>query len=110
MTWAYADRPGMTPRLDEAYSRLGADLDLEVVPVGLAFARVLEEMPGLALHAADRVHPSLAGTYLAAAVFYAALYDRSPENLDYDAGLPAETARRLRASAWSSVLEHRNRR
>ena len=110
MTWAYADRPDMTPRLDEAFTRLGAELDLEVVPVGLAFARALEEMPGLALHTADKIHPSLAGTYLAAAVFYAALYDRSPENLDYDAGLPADSARRLRAIAWSSVLDYRNRR
>lgn len=110
MTWAYADRPGMTPRLDEAFTRLGSQLDLEVVPVGLAFARALEEMPGLALHTVDKIHPSLAGTYLAAAVFYAALYDRTPENLDYDAGLPADSARRLRAIAWSSVLDYRNRR
>ena len=110
MTWAYADRPGMTPLLDEAYTRLGAELDLEVVPVGLAFARAIEEIPGLALHTADRVHPSLAGTYLAAAVFYAALYERSPENLDYAAGLPAGTARRLREIAWSSVMDYRGRR
>jgi hypothetical protein len=109
MTWAYADRPGMTPRLDEAYTRLGADLDLEIVPVGLAFASAIEAIPDLALHTADRVHPSLAGTYLAAAVFYAALYERSPENLDYDAGLPAGTARRLREIAWSSVMDYRGR-
>jgi hypothetical protein len=100
----------MTPRLDEAYARLGKDLDLEIVPVGLAFARAQQEIPGLALHTADKVHPSLAGTYLAAAVFYAALFARSPENLEYDAGLAAETARRLRGIAWSSVLDYRGRR
>lgn len=109
MTWAYADQPGMTPQLDRAFTRLGSDFEMQVVPVGLAFARALETIPGLDLHTADRIHPSLAGTYLAAAVFYASLYGRSPATLDYDAGLPAETARSLREIAWSSVVDYRGR-
>ncbi|MDN3918957.1 hypothetical protein [Roseateles violae] len=37
-----------------------------MIPVGLAFARSLAQKPELILHAPDKRHPSLAGTYLAA--------------------------------------------
>lgn len=103
MTWAYADQPGMTPGLASAYARLGEDLNARVAPVGLAFARAAEDIPGVRLHDADKVHPSLEGTYLAAAVFYATLYGESPVGLEYAAGLDDALARQLRAVAWRTV-------
>lgn len=109
MTWAYADRPEMTEQLDTAFTRLGEQFEMKVIPVGLAFSRVLENMPGFKLHAGDKVHPSLAGTYLAAAVFYSALYGKSPENLDYDAGLDAASAKQLRSTAWQSTMDYYSR-
>ena len=109
MTWAYADRPGMTPELDRAFTRLGDDLDMQVAPVGLAFANVLAEEPGIELHVADKLHPTLAGTYLAAAVFYASLYGKSPEPLNYDAGLDEASARLMRRVAWTTVNEYESR-
>ena len=109
MTWAYTDRPEMTPQLDEAYSRLGKELDAEVAPVGLAFERVTRERPSLKLRTDDKRHPSLAGTYLAACVFYAALQDRSPEGIDYSAGLEPEVASYLQKAAWEVVQYYRTR-
>ena len=100
MTWAYTDRSEMTSLLYDAYTRLGKDLGAQVVPVGLAFERVTNENPGIELRTSDKVHPTLAGTYLAACVFYAALQDRSPENIDYDAGLLEEEAAYLQTVAW----------
>ena len=82
----------MTVQLDNAYTSLGADLGVEVAPAGLAFERVTQERPELALRTDDKRHPTLAGTYLTACVFYAVLQDRTPEDIDYDAGLDAEVA------------------
>ena len=106
MTWAYTDRPDMTTRLDEAYTAIGRELDAQVVPVGLAFAQATKDRPDLALRTNDRRHPTLAGTYLAACTFFAALYDRSPAGLEYDAGLGSETARYLQQVAWQTVLDY----
>ncbi len=103
MTWAYTDRPEMTAKLDDAYTSLGKALGAEVAPVGLAFARVTLEKPGLKLRTSDKRHPSLAGTYLAACVFYAVLQDRSPENIEYYAGLDEEEAAYLQTVAREVV-------
>ena len=109
MTWAYADRPEMINSLDPAFSSLGKQMNIKVIPVGLAFAQALQEIPGVELHVADKVHPSLAGTFLAASVFYSALYGKSPEHLEYDAGLDAATARQLRQIAWTSTRDYNSR-
>jgi len=103
MTWAYTDRPEMTTELDKAYTDIGHELDAQVVPVGLAFATVTAERPDLLLRMDDARHPSMAGTYLAACTFFAALYRQSPEGLDYDAGLGRETATYLQQVAWKTV-------
>lgn len=105
MTWAYTDRPAMTAQLEEAYTSIGTELDAQVVPVGLAFARAHEENPGVALRTEDRKHPTLAGTYLAACTFYAALCGESPEGLSYTAGLEPETATWLQRIASQSVRD-----
>jgi formylglycine-generating enzyme required for sulfatase activity len=61
--------------------------------------------PGFELWHTDGSHPSLHGTYLAASVFYAVLTGKSPEGLEYTAGLPAEEARSLQRAAAEAVLE-----
>ncbi len=103
MTWAYSGQPGMTALLDEAYTGIGRELDARVVPVGLAFARVTRERPDIVLRTDDDRHPTMAGTYLTACVFFAALYGQSPEGLDYDAGLPPATAAYLQRVASETV-------
>lgn len=109
MTWAYTDKPEMTALLDKAYTDIGKELDAEVVPVGLAFARVTAERPDIPMRIDDARHPTLAGTYLAACTFFAALYRQSPEGLDYDAGLGEETAAYLQRVAWQTVQDYAKR-
>jgi phospholipase/lecithinase/hemolysin len=103
MTWAYQGKPAMTEPLAKGYEAVANELDDLVVPVGLAFQRSLEERPALVLHFKDHMHPSLAGTYLAACTFYAALYGKSPEGNPYTADLDPDTARFLQAVAWRTV-------
>ena len=106
MTWAYQGKPEMTAPLAQGYESIANELDDLVVPVGLAFKRSLAQRPALVLHFKDHMHPSLAGTYLAACTFYAALYGRSPVGNPYTADLDADTARFLQAVAWETVRDY----
>jgi hypothetical protein len=106
MSWAYADKPEMTAELADAYTKAGNDNGALVIPAGLAFAAALKQRPGLVLHASDKRHPSVAGTYLAAATVYAALFKTSPEGLKYTAGLDEDTARLLQTVAWQSAQDY----
>ncbi|TFG39494.1 MAG: hypothetical protein E4H42_05890 [Chromatiales bacterium] len=108
MTWAYTDMPEMTARLDAAYSGIGSELGAQVVPVGRAFARALSQRPELALIIDDKKHPTLAGTYLAACSFYAALYGVSPVGLSYTAGL-GDDAIFLQQVAWDTWVDYEDR-
>ena len=106
MSWAYADRPEMTDALSNAYAIAGKVNDVPVIPVGLAFAKALSERPDIGLHMADKSHPTLAGTYLAACCIYAALFD-SPAGLAYAADLDRPTAAFLQRVAQQTVADHR---
>lgn len=103
MSWANKNRPEMTAQLAEAYTAAGNANNALVIPAGLAFARAMAERPALDLYTSDLRHPSLAGTYLAAATSFAALLGRSPEGNSYTAGLDAETAAFLQRVAWETV-------
>lgn len=109
MTWAYGGQPEMTKLLDDAYTQIGLELAAEVVPVGLAFERVTTTRPDISLRISDARHPTLAGTYLAACTFYAALLAKSPEGLEYTAGLDENVATYLQQAAWQSVSDYKRR-
>lgn len=76
--------PGMTETLRQIYQEAGDANDALVIPVGLAFAEAYQRRPDMKLHKAfDGSHPSLLGTYLAAATVVASLYG-SPVGNSYD--------------------------
>jgi hypothetical protein len=106
MTWAYADRPDLTEKLADAYTRAGNDNTALVIPAGLAFARARAQRPEVALHVADNSHPSLAGTYLAACVVMASVFRRSPVGNTYHADLDGKTAAFLQEVAWATVQDY----
>jgi hypothetical protein len=103
MSWAYADRPEMTEQLAAAYLKAGATNHAKVVPAGIAFARSRAARPEIELYVADKRHPTLAGTYLAACTVLATVYGQSPVGNHYTAGLPADVAAHLQATAWETV-------
>lgn len=106
MSWAYADKPEMTAQLAEAYTIAGNENNALVIPAGLAFARAIGKQPELNLYEVDKRHPSLAGTYLASCVVFAALTGRSPVGNSYLAGVDAPTAQFLQNVAWETVQEY----
>ena len=103
MSWAYADKPEMTELLAAAYVKAGATNHAKVIPAGYAFARSIAKRPEVNLYVADKRHPTLAGTYLAACTVLATVYGVSPVGNAYTAGLPADVAAHLQATAWETV-------
>ena len=113
MTWGYrlGDRRNlpddtfgaMQARLASGYSELAAELPASVAPAGLAWAEALRRRPDLDLWDVDGKHPSEAGTYLAACVFYKVLTGRDPSGSAFTAGLQSAEARFLQATANDSV-------
>jgi hypothetical protein len=106
MSWAYKDKPEMAGQLAEQYTKAGKANGAQVVPAGLAFAKSIARKPELDLYVADKRHPSLAGTYLAACTVYAALLGKSPVGNAYTAGLPADVVAHLQQVAWEAVREY----
>lgn len=106
MSWAYKDKPEMMAGLAAAYTAVGNANNALVIPAGLAFERSIAQRPALDLYVSDLRHPSLAGTYLAAATTYAAVFGRNPEGNRYTAGLDADTAAHLQRVAWETVREY----
>ncbi|WP_439552930.1 hypothetical protein [Falsiroseomonas sp.] len=106
MSWAYKDKPEMMAGLAAAYTAVGNANNALVIPAGLAFERSIAQRPGLDLYVSDLRHPSLAGTYLAAATTYAAVFGRNPEGNRYAAGLDADTVAHLQRVAWETVRDY----
>ena len=114
MTWGYKEGdpnnyPGdsftaMQQRLAEGYWDLGAALAAAVAPVGLAWKEAHQREPGLDLWDSDGKHPNLAGSYLAACVFYAKLSGRNPARSEFTGGLKPAEARLLQRVASNVVL------
>ena len=119
MTWGYKGQPDMGIELANAYTSLANELNILVVPAGIAFWAAEQQLPEIELFVPDVLgvknkandnaeltyrkvlkHPSQAGTYLMACVLYSALYQKSPEGNIFTAGLDEDTALKLQKLSW----------
>ena len=81
MTWARKHAPESQRAITDAYESVGRELGAAVVPVGVTWERFLRKHEKPVLHDRDGSHPTAAGTYLAACVFFATLFERTPAGL-----------------------------
>lgn len=79
--------------------------DLMIAPLGQAWSYVRAERPDLELYHADEQHPSYAGSYLGAAVYYAAIFQQAADTLNYKGMSDSTTAAYLRQVASRTVLD-----
>lgn len=75
------------------------ELDSLLIPGGVAFMRCLEQYPQIELWDEDGMHPSLEGSYLAACLAYAVIFQESPVGCTYNPGLEEETTAQLQELA-----------
>jgi hypothetical protein len=100
-TWARLNAPESQQVITDAYTSIGRELGAMVVPVGVAWQSFLSQHDKPALHDRDQSHPTLAGSYLAACVFFAVLFKESPVGSGVDiAGLSATDRALLETTAW----------
>ncbi|MCI8992670.1 MAG: DUF4886 domain-containing protein [Eubacterium sp.] len=62
-----------------AYYKIGKELDLAVVPTGMMFWHCNQVYPSIRLYSEDLKHPSYAGYYLAACMFYYQIFQKLPQ-------------------------------
>jgi hypothetical protein len=115
MTWPHQDQLKLTQQVAGAYISVSEANDGVLAPVGLAWMQVLHDRPWLTLYdPGDRPakHPTAAGSYLAACVFYSVLYHQSPvgltnrivEGTKVYINLKPADAVYLQEVAWKTVL------
>ena len=107
LTWARQNAPETQQAITDAYTTVANELGALVIPVGVAwqqFLRQHQQPQQSLLHDKDQSHPKLAGSYLAAGVFFAVLFGENPTGIASNLpGLtPIETGL-LQTAAWETV-------
>jgi hypothetical protein len=101
MTWARQTAPESQQAISEAYVSIGRELGATVVPVGATWQGFLRKHDWPVLYDRDQSHPSLAGSFLAASVFFAVLMKESPAGIDITVPeLDREDVALLQRAAW----------
>jgi hypothetical protein len=117
-TWAHRDgwpeqglasEAAMQSAIDAAYLGLGQQLGVGVVPVGEAWSTTLAVDASIRLWQEDGSHPTTSGTFLAAAAFYAALFDDDPVPASQAAGAPSAPGGPTLAAVARDLLANRDR-
>lgn len=95
----------MNLRLRNAYLRIADSANASVSPSGPAWKYVIDNHPTINLFSADGSHPSYAGTYLSACVFYGSIFHKSPVGATFLGSLDQATANILQYAASITVLD-----
>lgn len=90
--------------LNYGYLTVARQLHATLAPVGFAWLALHRNHPQLNLWQEDGSHPNENGTYLAACIFYAVIFQKSPEGLNYHGQLSDENATLIQKTAADIVL------
>lgn len=96
---------GMQGRLRESYMEMAFNNHASVAPVGAAWKIIVDSFSAIDLYSPDESHPSVAGSYLQACVFYTSIFHRSAQGCTYLGGLTASVAATLQRIADKVVLD-----
>jgi hypothetical protein len=104
LTWARQNAPDAQQAITSAYTTIGEELGATVVPVGVAWQNFIRKHKTPVLHDKDGSHPSVAGSYLAACIFFAVLFNASPVGIVSNVnGLNPTDENLLQENAWATV-------
>ena len=93
----------MQRAIADTYERFGEAILAPVAPVGAAWWLALAERSDIAMYEPDGSHPTREGSYLAAAVITATLFEVDANTLERSLGLEEQTAAALRSFADRAV-------
>jgi hypothetical protein len=118
MVWPFEGQANGFEQVSKSY-RVGAEAcDGKILPAGDAWQEVLKGDPAAGLYTADHLHPTPAGTYLAALVIVHGLADVPPKSVPSKLRLatgnvfavPEKQAKALREAAGKVVEADRSER
>lgn len=102
LTWARRNAPESQQAITTAYKSAGKEFGATVVPAGVAWETFLAKHKTPVLHDKDMSHPTLAGSYLAACVFLAALFKENATGIETELkGVSPAERLALQKIAWS---------
>lgn len=96
---------GMGMRLRQSYLEMGDMYECAVAPAGMAWKKSWSANPTIDLWSSDNSHPSVAGTYLTACVFYSTIFKKPSTGLSFISSLTPQTALYLQQIADSTVFD-----
>lgn len=107
MVWSSADRLQDFAGVSANYKAAAKEINGLFIPAGEAWLEVWKRDPKFELYSADKFHPNIAGSYLAALVIYQQLYGQSPKGLssrlrlsfDTEIDIPEKPAKILQMAA-----------
>jgi len=104
LTWARQHAPETQKAITSAYVSIGDELGAAIIPVGIAWENFIRKHSRPVLHDKDKSHPTLAGSYLAACVFFGVLFAESPVGIASEVkGLTEGEVALLQETAWAAV-------
>ena len=106
VTWARQQAPEAQHAITEAYTTIAREIGAVLVPVGPVWHRFRTAHAEPALYDRDMSHPSAAGSYLAACVFFTVLFRQSPVGLPVLVPNLTDAAARVLQSAAAGAAEH----
>jgi hypothetical protein len=96
----------MQRAIDNGYLSIARSLSDAVAPVGYVWFIVVRQHSEIDLWQDDGSHPSPAGTYLEACVFYDTIFRQPSAGLGFLGGLTADEARTLQTAADENVPDY----
>jgi hypothetical protein len=81
MTWPRRHSPEHQKPIADAYTSIGNEMRATVIPVGVVWHKFRTKHKSPILYDPDQSHPTLAGSYLAACVFLAVLFNENAEGV-----------------------------
>jgi len=77
-------------KICEGTIEVADQLEIMIAPIGWAWYGVVKSYPEMELYAPDRTHPSPAGSFLGACVYFAVIFREVPKDNGYFGGLSPE--------------------
>lgn len=99
---------GMDDLLQQRYRYMADTNDAVLSPVSWVWRYIRTHHPEIELYSSDNSHPSLVGSYAAAAAFYTVMFEKNPEEISFNSSLSVETANKIRAAVKTIVWENLN--
>tara|TARA_B100001057_G_scaffold414403_1_gene431477 strand:+ start:85 stop:834 length:750 start_codon:yes stop_codon:yes gene_type:complete len=103
MSWPYKNKPSMIKELRKEFLKAAKKNNIYLIPVGEAFYAFQKKYPEINLYTDDFRYPSKEGTYLAAAVTFASLFNLDLTGTKGINGIDADVAHKIHEMADSTA-------